>query len=93
MRTAAHSKSQGDQLDWIQDQIQLLGEVHQGELARLQKELKIAQAEADGLRLVIQSAYMALRGCKGLEMAPHQRDRVRGALVATSRALGIKPVE
>jgi len=90
---SAKRRTNTEQADWLIDQVEVMQELHQGEIARLQKELRIAQADAAGLRLVIQSAYLALRSCKGLEMAPHTRDRVRGALVATARCLGIKPAD
>ena len=77
-------------MDWLIEQTELMRDVHQAELARLHKELRIRDAENASQRLVLQLAHLALRGCRGLPMAPHARERVRGALVATSRALGIK---
>ena len=90
MAKTSHSRKPVDQLDWLVEQAELLRDVHQAELARQQKETRIRDAEIANLRLVIQSAHLALRGCKGLDMPPHARDRVRGALVATARALGIR---
>jgi hypothetical protein len=80
-------------MDWLIEQAELMRDVHVAELARLQKELRIKDAEIASQRLVLQASHLALRGCRGLPMPPHARDRVRGALVATGRALGIKTVD
>jgi hypothetical protein len=70
-------------------QVEAYQDLHRGEIARLKKELRVARAESESLRLVVQSAYLALSAVRGLAMTPTQRDRVRGARVATGRAMGI----
>ena len=79
-----------DHGDLLMDQVEAFRDLHKGEIARLKKELRIAKAEAESLRLVATSAYLAMRSIRGLSMTPQQRDGIRGATVATARAIGIQ---